>query len=235
VIEYKLMDARKIKTQTNYSVISNLYANDFAKDFYHFEILDQMLAEMKKRKTEEERIVDLGSGHGPVIEYILAKRQFNITAVDLSPEFCQILYRKYKRKSVKVECTDMVEYVKNLPDNSIGAFTANYAIIHIPDEEIDLFYKNLSNKLLPKGLLMASFYEGVFKGITQEPYQKLKDPRLFFDGKLEVYLNYFTITELKERLGKAGFNILRLESFKPQDPNNPIPENRIFLLAEKKM
>lgn len=229
------MDPRKQATKENYSEISNLYANDYSRDFHHFEYIDLMLAKIDERNLAEKGVTDLGSGHGTVIEYILEKKHLMITAVDITPEFCRMLENKFDNPPVRVVQADMVDHVKNLDDGSTGAFTANFSLIHIPDEETDVLLANISAKLAPGGLFMASVLEGDFKGMMAERYQAENDPRLYrIDKRLEVYMNFFKPEEVRRRLEAAGLTILKMESFDPVNTVSPTDTaKRIFFLAEK--
>jgi ubiquinone/menaquinone biosynthesis C-methylase UbiE len=228
------MDPRKNATLKTYDEVANLYANDFSRDFTHFDFIDDLLKLLSERNLTDKGIIDLGSGHGTVVEYILEKKPINITAVDITPDFCLMLENKFGSLPVKIVQGDMTEYLKTLPDGSIGAITANYGIIHIPDEEIETLLKLIYDKLTPGGLFFSSNHEGTFKGLMTDPYQTQKDKRLYTKEKLEVYMNFFTTEELKHQLLKAGFCIIRMESFKPETTEGTHDVPRIFVLAERK-
>jgi hypothetical protein len=139
---------------------------------------------------------------------------------------------KYKEK-IGVDCEDMVSYLERTKTGSVGAYIANYSIIHIPDEEIDSLFKNIQRTLTSGGLFLMSCHEGTFKGMEQEPYQQQRDERIQTDEKLAIYMNYFTEEELRERIENAGLKILSLDSFKTKSMPGEIQVPKIWILGQK--
>ena len=228
------MDPRKQTTQFDYSQISELYAGDFGTQFENLPFFDDLIFLLKKRHLEEKLIVDLGSGPGPELDYLFKKGLKNITAVDFVPEFCSLIKAKYrKEKSIKVVYQDLVEYVKKLPSLSVACFVANFSLIHVPDDEADNLFSHLARTLTWNGLFFASFHKGTFKGMEDEPYLSQKDPRMITVDKLQIYMNYFTEQELKERLTRAGFKIKKIETTQPILKPGEIDIPKIWVMAEK--
>lgn len=228
------MDKKKLLTRNNYSKIAKLYTQDFGKDYAHFEFIDKVINLLKKERLENKEIVDLGTGPGNVIDYLYQKGLRKLTAVDITPEFCNLVRKKYmKNETIKVICDDMISFVKKKKDSSIAAYIANYSIIHIPNEEVDGFFVQIKRTLMPGGLFMMSCYKGKTKDLEIDPYQIQKDPRLKVREKLVSYINHFTESELKERFKKAGLNLLKMATFKPKGCSGDFPVPKIFLIAQK--
>ena len=227
-------DKRKLVTQENYSKISKIYADDFGSNRDHFDYIDQAIELIKIRKIDNLPVFDLGSGSGVVTDYLVEKNYPNIIAVDLTPEFCKMIEIKHGRK-VKVICEDMVEIIKKQKSLSIAAYIASFSIIHIPDEELDSLFANISMSLSPGGSFVMSCHKGTFKGMEQEPYQIQKDLRLIEKDKLSTYMNYLTEDELIRRITKAGMKVLRIETFKSKVIPGELPAPKIWLLAEKRV
>lgn len=134
------MDIRKTLTQKNYSVIAELYIEDFEKNYENFHFIDDLLKLITLHKLEEYSVVDLGSGPGTVIDYILkkGKNRSSLVAVDFNQFFCGRMNKKYiQKKNIKIVHEDIVDFTKRQKTQSIGAYIASYSIIHIPDGEID--------------------------------------------------------------------------------------------------
>lgn len=228
------MDKRKLLTRQNYSKIIKLYTQDFGKDYEHFEFIDKLVDLLKKENLENKEIVDLGTGPGNVIDYLYGKGLRKLTAVDITPEFCDLVREKYKKdKNVRIVCGDMADYLKKAKDSSIAAYIASYSIIHIPDEEVDEVFTQIKRTLMPGGLFMMSCHKGTTKNMEADLYQIQKDPRLKVKEKLVSYMNYFTEHELKERIKKAGLNLLRMETFEPKGCTGDFPVPKIFLITQK--
>ena len=225
-------DLRKTKTKNDYAIISSMYEDDFGKDYDHFDFIDQTLFSLEESNIKLP-IVDLGSGPGVVARFLEGRGVANIISVDITPEFCQMT--KTNTRYTKVICEDMVSYVDKQKDQSIGAYIANYSIIHIPDEEVDILLQNIHRSLTVNGIFMMSCHRGIFKGMEQEPYQTQNDSRLNNSEKLETYMNYFTPEELKERIHASGLIIVRLETYKTKDVPGELPVPKIWLLAKKTM
>lgn len=233
-LQMYLTDNRKIQTQKDYGTISDMYHADFGSDTEHFDLIDNALIFLEAHGLKDTAVVDLGSGSGVVTTYLLEKGFKNITAVDLTPEFCEIITRKHGN-NVDVICEDMTQYLRESKTSSIGGYFANYSIIHVPDEEVDQLFTDIKRTLVLGGLFLMSCHKGTFKGMEQEPYQQQKDTRLTSDKKLETYMNYFTEEELKNRINKAGLKIITMETYQAKIVPGEINVPKIWLIAEKQI
>ncbi len=230
------MDIRKKHTQKTYSVIHNLYTEDFEKNYENFHLIDDLLKLIKLHKLQKYPVVDLGSGPGTAIDYIL-KREHSLSSiigVDFEKNFYERMKKKYlKFNRVKVVHEEMLDYVARQKNNSIGSYIASYSLIHIPDLEIDELFLFISRSLVKKGLFLFSCYRGLKKGLEQEPYQIYRDTRLHYDEILLLYMNYFTENELRERLSQARLEIIKMEIFSPSSEKGAFPHKQIWVIAEK--
>lgn len=226
------IDNRKLQTQRDYSIISQMYRDDFGTDYEHFELIDEVIRRLRDSNLTDRPVIDLGSGSGVVSDYLVEKGVKHIRAVDITPEFCKMISSKYKEK-IDVDCEDMISYLERTKSESIGAYIANYSIIHIPDEEIDSLFKNIQRTLDSGGLFLMSCQKGTFKGMEQEPYQQQKDKRIQTDEKLELYMNYFLEEELKDRIENVGLKLLFINTFEPKIVPGGISSSKIWILGQK--
>jgi SAM-dependent methyltransferase len=202
---------RKTKTQKNYSAIAPLYTQDFERDWENFELIKEAIDLIEPYRKPIHKIVDLGSGPGNVVDYLLGEGIENIEAVDITDEFINYLSEKYhNRPEISVVHADMVVHVAGLTNESIALFTAGYSIIHIPDEELDRLFQNMYRSLIPHGIAVMSLYKGTEKKMETNPYFIKQDKRLTSHDPIESYMNYLTEKELRERLLHAGFSIHKL-------------------------
>lgn len=230
------MDIRKKHTQKTYSVIHNLYTEDFEKNYENFHFVDDLFKLLKLHKLQRYPIVDLGTGPGNVVDYILKKEHpvSPIIAVDFEKNFYEKLKKKYlKLDKVKVVHEDMLEFTARQKSNSIGAYIASYSLIHIPDLEIDKLFLFINRSLVKNGFFLFSCYRGTEKGLEQEPYQVYRDTRLHHAEVLLTYMNYFSEKELRDKLRKAGMDILKMEIFPSSGKLFDFPYKKIWLIAEK--
>ncbi len=230
-----IVDDRMLSTQRNYAAIVRPYTEDFGDDHRHLEdFIDPMLSIIAGINLDGP-FIDLGSGPGNVVDYLLKKKvSSDIIAVDFVEGFCQNLSEKYKPSSnVRVVNDNFVEFIAKQSDNSVAAYTAGFSIIHIPKEKIDPLFTDITRTLKPGGLFFFSVYEGMDKGMVPEPYQEDKDSRLDVTERLEAYMNNFQSNELNERLESVGMKKVKLmvvNDGKPGEYSN----SKIFGLFQKK-
>ena len=127
----------------------------------------------------------------------------------------------------------MLEVLKTQPNSSVAAYIANYSLIHIPDEEVDLLLSHVCRSLATGGYFMMSCHKGTYKGMEQEPYQAQKDSRLNVEDILSTYMNYFTEEELQRRIENAGFELRKMDTVEATDVPGEIPVPKIWVLAQK--
>lgn len=230
------MHLYKKHTQKTYSVVADLYTHDFEKDYGNFHFIDQFLKLIKLHELERYPHVDLGTGPGTTISYILNKEHnlSSIIGVDFEKKFCDYLEKKYKTfPRIKVVHEDMVDFTSRQKKNSIGSYIACYSIIHLPDHEVDELLLFIQRSLVKKGLFIFSCFRGTKKELEQERYQVIRDLRLHHDEPLMVFMNYFTESELKRRLHNVGLEIIKMEVINPSAKIEDIPQKQIWVIAEK--
>jgi SAM-dependent methyltransferase len=231
------MDTRKKQTQQNYNEIAQLYTEDFGTKIIFFDkFLDPLAINLRKNNLIKS-VIDLGSGSGNVIDYLIKLGVENkMIAIDFSKRFCNILKKKYrKNKNIKVVYKDFVDYVAKQKDDSVSAYVSNYSTIHVLDEEIDYLMKNIYRSLEKEGLVVFSVYEGNKKGMELEPYQLNKDPRFKTKVKktLSSYMNNFTKEEIKKMFISVGFKIVKLEKYQLEEKFGEYNQPEFWILAQK--
>lgn len=229
------MDIRKQHTKDDYAAIAKLYTMDFEKHNRGLDIFINPLVSKLVENNLEKSIIDLGTGSGKVINYLIKLGVKNkIIGVNFVQEFCDNLKIKYSDKQqVEIVCDDFIDYVAKQPNDFISAYTANYSIIHVLDEELDSLIKNIERSLQKNGLVVFTVYEGIKKGMEPEPYQIENDPRFKVKEPLESYLNNFTKKELKERLKKAGLKVINIQNLEIDVLPGEYDQSKIWVLAQK--
>ncbi|MEI8068105.1 MAG: class I SAM-dependent methyltransferase [Candidatus Shapirobacteria bacterium] len=230
------MDIRKQHTKDDYAAIAKLYTMDFGKHNRGLGVFIDPLVSKLIENNLEKVIIDLGTGPGKVINYLIELGIKNkIIGVDFVQEFCDNLKIKYSDKQqVEIVCDDFVDYVAKQPNNSISAYTANYSIIHVLDEELNSLMKNIERSLQKNGLVVFTVYEGTKKGMEPEPYQTENDPRFKVKEPLEAYLNNFTKKELKKSIKKAGLKVINIQNLEIDILPGEYDQPKIWALAQKK-
>jgi SAM-dependent methyltransferase len=229
------MDTRKEKTREAYNAIASIYEEDFGKDREYFNLfILPILFDIRKHHLAGP-IVDLGSGPGNVVDYLVENEVENqIIAVDFAAKFCELLQEKFQETpKVKVAESDMIQFVANQPPDSIAAYIANYSLIHVPDESFDELLRSMYQTLEIGGYLAFAVWGGIKKQMEPVPYQVQSDLRLQSETVLESYMNNFTVDELRGRLTHAGFVDIFLKTFKTDPLPGEFDQPKIIGYAKK--
>jgi SAM-dependent methyltransferase len=229
------MDSRIKKTQDAYNAIAKIYEQDFGNDNEFFDLFVLPVAKGLSENKLSGHIVDLGSGPGNVVDYLVSTGVTNeIVAVDFASRFCDLLRKKYvNNPRIEVVEGDMIAFVEKQAADSISAYVANYSLIHVPDEDFDSFVKSVYRSLQPGGYLSLAVWGGNTKQMELEPYQVQHDPRLHNDVILESYLNNFSENELLTRLKSAGFIDIFLKTFQTEPLPGEFNQPKIIGYAKK--
>ncbi len=104
----------------------------------------------KDSVTDDAPLLDIGCGRG---EFLEAAREAGLKAqgVDLNPEmaaYCQ-------KQGLEVAEGDAIEYLRGLPDASLGGVLAAQLIEHLPLDELTELVSLCSAKLKPGGVFIA--------------------------------------------------------------------------------
>ncbi len=232
----------KQKTKEDYSAISELYITDFSTDHSHFELIDELIQLQRERRLLLKPTFDLGCGPATITSYLINKGLSNIVAVDITPEFCEYVEEKFKNpppfvylQVIEGDMVDVVNEALVTHKNCTAAVIAGFSIIHIPDNEVDSLLNSIFKLLCPGGLFYMSCHEGTHKGMQTEPYSMQNDKRLKTQERLEVYMNYFTESELQKRIENAGFQIRTLDRREADVMPGEIPVAKLQVLAEKSL
>lgn len=219
----------RLSTKKDYESIESLYRQDFEHYKDHFEVLDEFANLVKKNGGK--KILDIGCGHGTIIWH-LKPQGMNFTAVDFVRAHCEYVRKKYHIKAYEADIVDWLpEFSKSHPEIFDG-ITASFSLIHIPDDEFDAVLKRLADLLKKKGHFVFSVYEGTEKKMELEPYQAEHDQRLNISERLESYMNYFSLKELKDRLKRAGFSTIKTYRFEDRKAGE-FQTAKLWIIAQK--
>ena len=110
------MDKKREKTKEAYDAIAQLYTEDFGKDNEHFSIFIDRLIRDLNTLDKTKMVIDLGSGPGNVIDYLLLHKVKNpITGVEISNMFAEKLTTRFKNnQQVRIIRGDMIKYIDSL-------------------------------------------------------------------------------------------------------------------------
>lgn len=151
------------------------------------------------------RILDLGCGSGRDLKYF-AEHGYEAEGLDSSTEMCRFAEQHSERI---IHCADCRTWV---PEKKYDAIWACASLLHLTEEEIVSFFRNLSRLLNSGGISYASFKQGIQTGEDA-------DGRYFTDftqDLLSQILEQNTALRLldqkvtPDRFGRSGFEWINL-------------------------
>lgn len=194
-----------------YDKIAEPYAKEFSEPS---EYLDEFLNLLPAGAG----ILDAGCGPGVDSAYMKSK-WFHVTGVDLSEKMIKLARNKFP--DVEFKIADIRNL--NFPPNFFEGIVASCSLIHIPKKDIvptlNQFYK-----LLEKGgIIYIALQEGKSEEIfINEPFKP--DEKLFLD--------IFSLDEIKNLLTKTGFSIIKVHERKPKSKEE-LDFTKLFIIARK--
>lgn len=90
--------------------------------------------------TEQRPLLDIGSGRGEWLE-LLKDNGLTARGVDLN----ETLARQCHDRGLEVEINDALQYLRSLPEASLGAITGFHVIEHLPMEVLLELYDECYN------------------------------------------------------------------------------------------
>jgi SAM-dependent methyltransferase len=206
-------DTRAVSIAEDYDRVAVAYAAAFADELDH-KPLDRALLELI---ADEARglIADLGAGPGHAAAY-LAARGARVIAIDLSPA----MVAQAEARGLDARIGDLCALP--LPDASLGAAVALYAIVHLSAEQLRGFAVELARVLAPGAPALISFHVGADRVHVTE---LLATP-------VDLTFRFFELAEVAAALTAAGLVVeVRLERV-PYVPHE-YPSTRGYLVARR--
>ncbi len=142
-----------------FDLVSRAYRADDAEDGAYAEWLDVL----ERRIEPGSSVLDLGCGCGVPVARRLARR-YDVTGVDLSP--VQIARARALVPGATFVCADMTTL--RFPDESFGAITCLFALIHLPLAEQPALLGNAQRWLRPGGVFMATVGHRAWTGLEKD-------------------------------------------------------------------
>jgi len=153
--------------------------------------------------TKESPIVDLGSGRGEWLE-LLKENDFIAKGIDSN----DTMVSTSLEKGLEVEKSDILEYLKKLPDNSVGAITGFHIAEHLQFGKLLQVLEEVKRVLQRDGVV-----------ILESP-----NPKNLFVGACEFYidpthfrpLHPYTLKFFIEDVGFKQVKVIELNPIKPE-------------------
>jgi SAM-dependent methyltransferase len=113
-------------------------------------ILDQARDRYVPLLREHVPVLDVGCGAGSLLE-ILREEGVEASGVDITSD----MVAEARARGLDVHQADAVEYLRSLPENSLGSIVAIQVIEHLPIEVLVQLLELAASRLRPGGLFIA--------------------------------------------------------------------------------
>ena len=155
----KLVEDPKDIVRRGYDLVSRAYRADDADDGQYGNWLDLL----DQRVGAGSPVLDLGCGCGVPVARHLAQR-YAVTGVDLSP--VQIERARELVPRATFICADMATL--SFPDETFGAITCLFALIHLPVAEQPAILRDVRRWLRPGGVFLATVGHRAWTGLERD-------------------------------------------------------------------
>jgi len=158
-------------------------------------VAQEQLEEFMGMIDTPAQILDIGCGPGTDTKYLLKK--YSVTGIEMVKKFADIA--AFENPKARIINEDLVVY--DLPKNFYNGIWTRDALHHLPEEELDLVFKKISDSLINAGILYMVVREG-----TGEIYEKERKRY----SEIERFYHLFSEEELYDRAKRAGFKVLKI-------------------------
>lgn len=221
---------------------------DWYRDFFHGMALDfwsgivpeeHTLSEVDLLITQlqvvpGEQLLDIPCGNGRHALQ-LAEDGYQVTAVDISPQFIDVAKSKASQRGVKVEfvCSDMAEYIATTPVK--GAYCLGNSFGYLEYDRLQLFVHNVAASLQPAGrfLIDATIAaECLLPSFQERDWYETEDVKMLLENSYDPYIGametqytfirngqteqrtslhrVYTAAEIRRMLEGAGMTVIEL-------------------------
>lgn len=201
----------------SYDRIAEEYARRIFDELQHKPFDRQLLDRFAARIPQNGQVCDMGCGPGHVARY-LHNAGVSIWGLDLSPAMVAQA-RKLNPGMLFREANMMA---LDLPDASLSAITAFYAIVNLAKASLPLVFSEMARVLQAGGLLLLAFHTGD---------QIIREEELW---GFPIEMDFFLLQpgEISKLLEVAGFVVEEVLERDPY-PDVEYPSHRAYILARK--
>jgi 2-polyprenyl-3-methyl-5-hydroxy-6-metoxy-1,4-benzoquinol methylase len=179
-----------------------------ASVFGHFLRIDEVLR-LVKRFSPGPRVLDLASAQG-TFGLLLAERGYDVTAVDIHPDFLKYAKKKHTHGEFKTVQANLMEF---RDPERFDCILAGEIIEHVayPDQLL----RSVAENLRPGGVCVLTTPNGADFSSKLPTYKQVTNleeliPRQFHWGD---HLFLYTTDELRELVERAGMEVLFQEKY----------------------
>ena len=157
--------------------------------------------------------VDLGAGFG-MHAIPLARRGFQVAAIDLSPELLQELSNQVEGLSITTHASDLLDFPQHLSEPPELVLCMGDTLTHLPDRSaVDTLFQRVKQNLAPRGMFVLSFrdYSTPLEG-DRRFIPVRSDHNRIFTCFLEYHEHTILVHDLLHELDESGWK-LRVSSY----------------------
>jgi predicted Rossmann-fold nucleotide-binding protein/SAM-dependent methyltransferase len=180
-------------------VTTNTY-NRVASEYHSFNVGNlaskEQIDDFMSLVNPPAKVLDVGTGTGADAKALSDK--YTVIGIEKSEKMADIA--RFENPGMKVIQGDLLDVQLN--NNEYKGIWARDSLHHIPAESLDLAFAKLNNALVPGGILYVIVREGV--GEIMENENKGY-------GSMERFYHLFSVSDLIERCGKAGLDLVKID------------------------
>ncbi len=194
-----------------YNEIAQEYEKEFGNDYSDTPYIDIFLNYLDGKK-----VLDIGCGVGNLTKYILDKG-FNVDGIDLSEEMLNIAKSKYDDINfLQMNMKDIIL------DKKYDGIMLAYSLFHLTKQEVlevlPKYYSLLNNN----GKMLLILQSGKGEQVIDEPLK----------NGLKMFINYYSLEEIREVLEDNNFKILYTDLKKPESEFE-LGNEKIIIICER--
>ena len=194
-----------------YNEIAQEYEKEFGNDYSDTPYIDIFLNYLDGKK-----VLDIGCGVGNLTKYILDKG-FNVDGIDLSEEMLNIAKSKYDNINfLQMNMKDIIL------DKKYDGIMLAYSLFHSTKQEVlevlPKYYSLLNNN----GKRLLILQSGKGEQVIDEPLK----------NGLKMFINYYSLEEIREVLEDNNFKILYTDLKKPESEFE-LGNEKIIIICER--
>jgi ubiquinone/menaquinone biosynthesis C-methylase UbiE len=201
-----------------YAALADEYERRVADELRHKPFdrakLDALAAESRRLG----RILDVGTGPGHVARY-LRDAGADVLGGDLS----EAMLEHARRRNPDIEFRRLDMLALDLPDASIGAVSAFYAIVHFTLDDVETAFREVRRILVPGGVALVAFHVGNEVVRVEEEW----------GVKIDVEFVFFQPEDVAARAGAAGLVMEEVALRDPYPRDVEYPSRRAYLTLRR--
>lgn len=179
-------ERNKIAVDT-YNKIAKKYDEEFGNDYSDAPYIDSFLNILSGKE-----ILDIGCGVRSLTNY-MCEKDFNVTGIDLFDGMLRIAKEKYK--NINFIKMDMKNITLNKKYDGISIL---YSLFHLTKNEVKEVLSQYYDLLKENGKMLLILQSGNGEKVVEEP----------LDKNLKMFVNYYSLDEIKEVLENNKFKVL---------------------------